>query len=134
MKTFLFAWKLYSAIVICSPICCIVSFQNKAAIKREFYSVKLVERITEYSHIKYYLGSPVVHCGSKWSKRWFHWRLKNILLWHVDLKNVETFLDVCDIIVCYLCSKFFCFLYISSWEYLGFWGYNFPLLKWEEYR
>ena len=63
MKTFLFAWKLYST--ICSPICCIASFQNKAAIKRESYSDKLVEWVTDYSHMKYYLGSPVLHCGSK---------------------------------------------------------------------
>ena len=34
-------------------------------------------------------------------------KVENILFWHIDLKNVETFFDACDIIVCYLCSEFF---------------------------
>ena len=59
---FFFALKLYST--ICSPICCTALFQNKDAIKREFYLVELVEWVTDYSHMKYYLGLPVVHCGS----------------------------------------------------------------------
>ena len=43
-------------------------FQNKAVIKREIFSIKLIKWMTVYSHVKYYFESPVVGCRSDFTK------------------------------------------------------------------